>query len=170
MNVFEKLDEWTALATRGMTTKEILDKYSFELVPEEEHEALSANTKPEYIKELCDLFIVLRPVAFSSGHFLSKAAEVYAAIYNSTGGNFSHALNAVLDSNLSKVIQFQNKELERDYFDRQGICFYLKPSAAAGYFACSTSDQTVAGKRYFKDKILKPSTYKPVDETKEFWL
>jgi len=188
MSTLEKLDKWIELATCDMRPREVVQKYRFELWPEEMDEAATAPTQISLFKELCDVFTTLRTLTYAAHErYISEEGNPYISrssfvaesnrwkerINELTGGNFDSALNAVTDSNMSKLIsKASHVRLDREiiHFNRQGIIAAFIPLVDGYISAVSAKDQTVGGKYHPKGKLLKPSTYKAADETKEFWL
>lgn len=163
----ERIRKWHEMTETEQVTPELKKS----LVVEEFAEVMNAETLPQFVKEVCDLIFVCENLAREKSihldfiQFLKVGAM--EALYE-LDFNAERALEAVTDSNYSKLIKPKELDDAKAHFDKLGLIVQFK-NLGEYFGAYSAKDQVVLGKYYPKGKLLKPHCYKPVDDSKRFW-
>ena len=175
MNVMNELDHWHELIKpEGVDLVALYKK----LTLDELSELQQAETPGEIIKEACDVVVTARGLILAlddndniqgtiHGKLMSAMMELVEYTF---GVDFDHALHLVNQSNFSKLVLSDQIRSTLSYFEEANIAVIVLPLDNTYWGAYSALDQTVKGKEYPKDKLLKAHTYKAIDESKEWWL
>lgn len=157
------------LINEGREPSEIVKDYMF-YVRDELGELQRAKTVPQIVKEAIDVIIVCNPILKYGNQYDRRIhAEITKSMTQLVSGldiDFSKALQAVEESNASKLIRASELVEAQAYFAKKGIKATFKLLGDEMFGAYSAEDQD----NYPKGKLLKPHCYAPVDESKEFWL
>jgi len=170
MSVMQELDQWHELIKPVNVDLVALYK---KLTLDELEELQHAVEVPEIVKEACDVIVTARGMLLAQVHpdwVHLQFIESMRALILGFCDDWEHPLHLVNQSNFSKLILKHEVDEAMNHFDTAGIDVYVS-SLGSGYFgAYSRHDQTVKGKAYPKDKLLKSHKYAPIDESKEWWL
>ena len=172
-NYLQRLVQWHAAIKPSDTDCE---KLYADLVGEEVTEALTAKTMPAFVKELCDEIVVARgfeiygKLSFTikhAGTLIDGAVDTLEAL----GVDVNKAMHAVNESNFSKLVLPCEIDDAMAFYEQLDVQVRIEPVLDGAYYGIySTHDQTVNGKAYRKDKLLKSHRYAAVDETCHWWL
>lgn len=164
--------DFQEIITRDMSSEQIITLYR-KMVVGELSELQYAKTQPEIVKEACDVFIVCDPlVSWGPAHDVILHTHIQSAMYEMIEGaavNFDAALQKVVDSNFSKFILGSELIAAQKHFHELGIDVRFDQLDGEYYGAFSQKDQTVNGKFYECDKLLKGPNYQAVDESISWW-
>jgi hypothetical protein len=142
------------------------------------YQKLRAEERIEAVKELCDQMIVCEPImnCFDTHDVEATMAslEYHHAQHclNVLIGQdcAERALQAVVESNYTKLLATDQLDDALKHFDSQGIKIKFEYLDDDYWMAVSACDQTVNGKFYAEGEMLKAQNYRAVDTGKEFWL
>jgi hypothetical protein len=172
-NYLKRLDQWHSAIKPSDTDCE---KLYADLVGEEITEALTAVTMPAHVKELCDVIVVARgaeiygKLSFTikyAGTIIDGATDALEAL----SVNVDKAMHAVNESNFSKLVLPSEIDDAMSFYEQLDVQVRIEPVLDGAYYGIySACDQTVNGKTYRKDKLLKSHRYAPVDESVHWWL
>jgi len=80
-------------------------------------------------------------------------------------------MHAVNESNFSKLVLPSEIDDAMAFYEQLDVQVRIEPVLDGAYYGIySTHDQTVNGKTYRKDKLLKSHRYAAVDESCYWWL
>lgn len=156
-----------------LNNKEMTQLY-INLISDEFREALDSKSFTQYVKELCDIIVTLR--AGLMYDYRPHMINLYRSLeqmllmrMERDGINAEYAMKAVNDSNYSKLFREEDIAETMAHFLEMGVEVNVN-ELGDGYFGVfSAKNQTVNGKEYRANKLLKPHTYRDVDESTEFW-
>ena len=170
MNTNRRFQE---IVTTGFSKEKIISIYR-EYVRDELRELQEAKTLPEIIKEACDVAIVCDPLIWwgdsIDAHLHTNIKTAMMNMIDESTVDYDSAMNAVVCSNMSKFLLPSELVNAQAHFIDMGIHVRFDQLDHELFGAFSQKDQTVDGKFYPKDKLLKPHSYAEVDESREFWL
>ena len=170
MNVMNELDHWHELIKPASVDLVALYK---KLTLDELSELQQAVTVPEIIKEACDVMVTARGAVLAAKGFDWVHNHFVCSMQDLIRGHdidWMHALHMVNQSNFSKLILEDQISAAGNHFKDIGVQVSILPLGNGYWGAYSAIDQTVNGKEYPKDKLLKAHTYVAIDESKEWWL
>lgn len=163
----ERIRKWHEMTETEQVTPELKKS----LVVEEFAEVMNAETLPQFVKEVCDLIFVCENLAREKSIHLDfiqfLKIDAMEALYE-LDIDAEKALDAVTDSNYSKLINPVELDEAKAHFDKLGLVVQFK-NLGEYFGAYSLFDQTAGGKFYPKGKLLKPHCYNPVDDSRRFW-
>ena len=173
MNPSEQLNLWHKLIEPNTSQAEKDHDYS-KMLRDEIEELQEAKEFPSVVKEAVDVMVTARAVRLfhSDKYQQSLANEIYYAMTNilaDAGVSAMAALSHVNESNFSKLILEDEVQAAKEHFDELGIEVDVLPLEQGFFGAYSSRNQVVKGKEYPKNKLLKAHTYKPVNESVNWW-
>jgi len=173
-SVLLQLDSWHEFAKpQHLSESEYIELYKG-LVREEWKEFQDAEAIGNIVKEACDVIVVCWPLITKGTSHQNKLhlamINCVESVLHEMNINWPQALAKVNESNFSKLILAGEVDEASDYFAHQGIDVRIESVGDAYFAAYSTHDQTVNGKFYKAEKLLKPQSYFEVDELTEWWL
>lgn len=164
--------DFQKIVTSKLNHEQIITLYR-KMVTGELTELQEAETVPEIIKEACDVHIVCEPLRMWGDHhdnlLHDEIASAMCILISSHGVSVHKALKRVVDSNFSKFILESELTSAQAYFHGLGISVRFDHLGDEYFGAYSQKDQTVDGKFYECDKLLKGPNYQAVDESIEWW-
>lgn len=137
-------------------------------------ELQKAESIGQIIKEACDVYIVSEVmVLYGTFHQISMHYRIMNAMIDlvqSSNVSFDYALQKVVDSNMTKFILESELVSAQKYFNELGIRVRFDQLENEFYGAYSVKDQTIDGKLYERDKLMKGPNYLAIDESTEWFI
>lgn len=166
MDQLKRLEHWHKCIKPEKSKSELMALYHKLLLEEIKEYAESV----ELLRLATDIQRAIdddKPTFESIGNMVKELADikvVSAGLIEATNNQTSHVVEYVNDSNFSKLVQSIDLTSTQNYFKELGIEVYSNQVDTALFGFYSKHDQTVNGKFYAKDKLLKSPNYCEVHE------